>query len=451
MASISSDPQHEADRWISFFEAGGQRLQVLVNVLSTTAKAWPEVNGGVASLEQWLEGMTQFTLEIIWEAEEGPDPRLDRLINWGQANILMEWCYALFEEAHDLRAVLEERSQEWFAESEDRSGLSSGRVFGSYGKRYAVEAEQFSEMDVRSCGHGLREEEIDAMAMTVTVIGVSTMSDMSSSSRDMLIQLRKRRALLQSVAEASDCAATCEAVVQLCVVLSSGIFPRQTPRWWIRRRIGGTWEDLRLCDDATDEYYRQKLRMSMAMFTQIVAACTTYVEKKVTHYRMPLPVEQVIAFALYRWASGETYESGTSAFGIGRATGLQPVRDVTSVLLQAYLNAIKWPVGRRRAQILHAFREKGFPNCFGAIDCTHIYIDKRADAPSDNYYGRKQKFSVQAQVVVDLDLPILDVHVGYPGSVHDVRVLHNSQLWRRAKTGKLFDAPSENLPHGVVT
>ncbi|GBG83974.1 hypothetical protein CBR_g37846 [Chara braunii] len=331
------------------------------------------------------------------------------------------------------------------------AGLISGRVFGGCGRRHAVDAERLSKMDVRGCGHSLREEEIDAVAMAVTAVVVNTMSDMSSSSRDMVMQLRKRRALLQSVAEASDCLATCEAVVQLCVALSSGVFPRQTPRWWIRRRTGGTWEDLRLCDDVTDEYYRQKLHMSMAMFTQIVAACAAYVEKKVTHYRMPLLVEQVIAFALYRWASGEMYESGTSAFGIGRATGLQAVRDVTSALLQAYPDAIKRPVGRRRAQILRGFRGKGFPNCFGAIDCTHIYIDKPVGAPSANYYDRKQKFSVKVQVVVDLDLWVLDVHVGYPGSMHNVRVLHNSQLWGRAETGELFNAPSENLPHGVAT
>ncbi|GBG88445.1 hypothetical protein CBR_g47145 [Chara braunii] len=260
-------------------------------------------------------------------------------------------------------------------------------------------------------GHGLREEEIDVVAMAVNAVVVNTMSDMSSFSHDMLTQL----------------------LVQLCAALSSGVFPRQTPRWWIKRRTGGTWEDLRLCDDATDEYYCQKLRMSMAIFKHIIAVCAAYVEKKVMHYRMPLRVEQVIAFSLYRWASRETYESGTSALGMGRATGLQAIRDVTSALLQAYPDAIKWPVGRRRAQYLRAFSNKGFPNCFGAIDCTHIYIDKPAGARSDNYYDRKQKFSVQAQVVVDLDLRILDIHIGYPG-----------------KAGELFDAPPKNLPHGLL-
>ncbi|GBG71718.1 hypothetical protein CBR_g9129 [Chara braunii] len=215
--------------------------------------------------------------------------------------------------------------------------FSSGRIFGVCGRRHALRGGRFPEMDLLVSGHGLRKEEIDAVAMAVTAVVVNTMGGMSSSSSDMLTQLRKRRALLQRIVEAPDCVATCE----------------------------------------------------------IVAACAAYVEKKVTHYRMPLPVEQVIAFTLYR-------------------------RDV---------------------------RERHF----GAIGCTHICIDKPAGAPSDNYYDRKQKFSVQAQVVVDLDLRILDVHIGYPGSVHDIRVLHNSQLWRRAEVGELFDAPPENLPHGVVT
>ncbi|GBG83765.1 hypothetical protein CBR_g37566 [Chara braunii] len=254
-----------------------------------------------------------------------------------------------------------------------------------------MESTGFSDMDVRGRGQGRRDDEIDAVAMTVTAVAVNTMRGVLSSSRDMLAEFHKRRALLQRIGETPDCVAT-----------------------------------------------------------QIVASCAAYVEKKVTHYRMPFSVEQVIAFALYRWATGETYESGTSAFGIGRAIGLQAVRDVTSALLQAYPDAIKWPVGRRCAQILRAFRDKGFPNCFGAIECTHIFIDKPAGAPSANYYDRKHKFSVQAQVVVDLDLRIMDVHIGYPRSVLDVRVLHNSQLWRCAQAGELFDAPPVSLPHGVV-
>ncbi|GBG60864.1 hypothetical protein CBR_g15985 [Chara braunii] len=155
-----------------------------------------------------------------------------------------------------------------------------------------MESTGFLDMDVRGCGQGLRDDEIEVVAMAVTAVVVNTMRGVPSSPRDALAELRKRRALLQRIGEAPDCVATCQAVIQLCAMLSSVVFPRETPRWWIKRRTGGTWEDLRLCDDATDEYYRQKVRMSMAMFRQVVAACAAYVEKKVTHYRMPLPVEQ---------------------------------------------------------------------------------------------------------------------------------------------------------------
>ncbi|GBG80823.1 hypothetical protein CBR_g31379 [Chara braunii] len=285
----------------------------------------------------------------------------------------------------------------------------------------------------RGGSHALSDEELEAVALAVTAAVLNAMSDRSSTQCQMRLQLRKRRAFLQRVVEASDCVATSEVVVQLCSALSAGVFLCETPQWWIKRRTSGTWADLLVCDDASDSYFREKLRMSRPVFMQIAAACTALVEKKATHYRLPLSVEQVIAFALYRWASGETYESGTSSFGIGRAIGLLVVRDVTSALLKAYLDTIKWPMGRRRVWIMCAFREKGFPNCFSAIDCTHIYIDKLAGSPSDNYYDRKQKFSMQAQVVVDFDLRILDVHVGYLGSVDDICVLHNSHLWRRPR------------------
>ncbi|GBG62496.1 hypothetical protein CBR_g30815 [Chara braunii] len=351
----------------------------------------------------------------------------------------------------DLELALEETQPPPSPPSTSQRRFSEREAFKVYDNVFFDLDVGRREMDVRGGGQGLREEEREAVAMGVTAVVLNSVGDMSSRESQKRSQLRKRRALLQRVVEAPDCVATSEAVLQLCTTLYSGVVPWETPRWWIKRRTCGTWEDLQLCDEATEDYFCDKLLMSRAVFMQIVAVCVNHVKMKVTHYRMSLPVEQVIAFTFYRWASGETFESGTSAFGIRRTTGLQAVDYVTSTLLKAYPESIKWPVGRRRVQILWVFREKGFPNCFDAIDCMHVYIDKPAGAPSDNYYDGKRKFSVQAQVVVDLDLRILDVHVRYPGSVHYVYVLQNSHLWRRAKSGELFDAPPENLPHGVVT
>ncbi|GBG60577.1 hypothetical protein CBR_g8599 [Chara braunii] len=161
--------------------------------------------------------------------------------------------------------------------------------------------------------------------------------------------------------------------------------------------------------------------------------------------------DHIVAYALYRWAFGETYESNTCSFGIGRASGLVAIRDVTAELLLVYREKVVWPTGVRKVVVLRAFGDKGFPNCHGCIDCTHTYIDKPANAAPEDYYDRKRRFSVVAQVVVDLDLRILDVFVGYSGSCHDVRVIHLSSLWSRAAAGELFTGPPVLLSFQVQT
>ncbi|GBG90103.1 hypothetical protein CBR_g50195 [Chara braunii] len=213
----------------------------------------------------------------------------------------------------------------------------------------------------------------------------------------------------------------------------------------------GVWEDLRQCDDATEDYFKDKLRMSPRVFREIAETLSPFLQRRVTFYREPLQPDLIVAFALYRWPSGETYESGTCSFGIGRKSGLVAVRNVTSALLSAYRDKISWPTGVQKAVVLCAFADKGFPNCHGCIDCTHIFIDKPSNCPGEDYYDRKRRFFVQAQVVVDLNLRVLDVFVGYPGSCHDVRIVHLSSLWARAEAGELFTGPPVMLPFGVRT
>ncbi|GBG66250.1 hypothetical protein CBR_g57852 [Chara braunii] len=208
---------------------------------------------------------------------------------------------------------------------------------------------------------------------------------------------------------------------------------------------------LSIADDANNEYFHDKLRMTRTVFNDIVAACSPFLQRRLTHYRKPLQPDHIVAYALYRWAPGETFESSTSSFGIGRSSSIKAVQDVTNAILAAFPEKIAIPSGRRLLQVMRAFSRKGFPNCFGAIDCTHIYVDKPANVPSEKYFDRKQQFSVVAQVVVDLDMRVIDIFVGYPGCVHDQRVLRNSSLIRRAEAGEIFNADPIVLPGGVRT
>ncbi|GBG78512.1 hypothetical protein CBR_g27739 [Chara braunii] len=151
---------------------------------------------------------------------------------------------------------------------------------------------------------------------------------------------RQQRLLLQRVLDAPDCITTSEPVAQLCAVIGCGVLPRATPRWWIRRRAGGTWEDLRVCDDAIDNYVQEKLRMSRRVFMDITEAGASHLQRKVTFYREPLQPEQIVAYALYRWATRESYDNNTSSFDIGRAFGIRAVSDVTTAMLRVYADKI---------------------------------------------------------------------------------------------------------------
>ena len=61
----------------------------------------------------------------------------------------------------------------------------------------------------------------------------------------------------------------------------------------------------------------------------------------------------------------------------------------------------------------------------GAIDGCHVRIVPPGAFASD-YFNRKLFHSIQFQAICDHKGRFLDVHVGFPGSVHDAGVLKSS-------------------------
>ncbi|XP_060562378.1 putative nuclease HARBI1 [Ruditapes philippinarum] len=90
---------------------------------------------------------------------------------------------------------------------------------------------------------------------------------------------------------------------------------------------------------------------------------------------------------------------------------------------------ISWPTHQEKQVIKdHYERKNGFPNIIGSLDGTRI----RISAPSENqksYINRKGFHSIQLQAVCREDLTFTHCFTGFPGSVHDSRILKNSDLW----------------------
>ena len=72
----------------------------------------------------------------------------------------------------------------------------------------------------------------------------------------------------------------------------------------------------------------------------------------------------------------------------------------------------------------------------GALDGSHIPIIAPSENPLD-YYNRKGYHLVVLQALVDHEYKFLDIYVGWPGSVHDARVLGNSSLYQKCESGAL--------------
>ena len=86
----------------------------------------------------------------------------------------------------------------------------------------------------------------------------------------------------------------------------------------------------------------------------------------------------------------------------------------------------------------------GIPQIVGTIDGCHIEIN----APPQNhedYFNRKQHYSVNLQAIVDAKLKFIHATVGYPGSIHDARVLRLSGLYDFAENEQILSGPMGNI------
>ena len=95
---------------------------------------------------------------------------------------------------------------------------------------------------------------------------------------------------------------------------------------------------------------------------------------------------------------------------------------------------VKFPVADKLKETVKGFLDKwGIPQCAGSIDGSHIPVLPPTMNHTD-YYNRKGFYSVNVQAVVDHNLLFTDLYIGWPGSVHDARVLVNSALYSRCSS-----------------
>ncbi|GBG87067.1 hypothetical protein CBR_g44523 [Chara braunii] len=189
-----------------------------------------------------------------------------------------------------------------------RKAAASSNVFGLFvgcGRTTHMAVERRIRLEFTAMEGGgeggravLTPLEQSAVAAAVSTVVLRCQQERALGRMKEQLRARRRRTLTQAPDDGPDYVATSEAAIQLCYALGCGVILRATPMWWMKRRIGGTWEDLRQCD-VTDDYFRDKLRMSPRVFREITEACALHLQRRLAFYREPLQPHQNVAYALY--------------------------------------------------------------------------------------------------------------------------------------------------------
>lgn len=103
---------------------------------------------------------------------------------------------------------------------------------------------------------------------------------------------------------------------------------------------------------------------------------------------------------------------------------------VTAALLGLESRYTRWPKRAERERIAEEFEEEGIPGgCVGAIDGCHMVLYARPGLEDHkDFLNRKDRYSYNVQAVAGFDKRITHLHVGHPGSSHDMRVFAASQV-----------------------
>lgn len=223
-------------------------------------------------------------------------------------------------------------------------------------------------------------------------------------------------------------------VLLLTTLLLRAMTVRMPRRVWSYPRSSAWWERI-VCDTFSPQDWLENFRVSRQTFLHLCAQLQRSIGKCNTRFRRAISVQKRVAITLWVLATPCEYRSVAHLFGVARCTVCRIVQDtcraIVTVLLPKY---IRFPEGERLKETVKGFHEKwGIPQCAGSIDGTHIPVRPPSMNHTD-YYNRKGWYSVIVQAVVDHNFLFTDLNIGWPGSVHDARVLANSALYHKCNS-----------------
>lgn len=225
----------------------------------------------------------------------------------------------------------------------------------------------------------------------------------------------------------------------------------QNRRAWVYHRQENEFDvyyqaDPNTSKDLDPNYWITNYRINRETFDFICQVVHEYMVKEETNMRATIPVQKRVGVALWWLANGGSYRSIGQTFGISRSIVCRITKDFIGALVYLRDEFISWPrTPETCARSVSTFKDLSpLPNVFGAIDGTHVQIIAPENSTVD-FFDRKQHYSIGCQGICDGNLKFLSMSTGFPGSVHDARILRNTWVFREANRQQILTTPTFQL------
>ncbi|KAJ3580793.1 hypothetical protein NHX12_020960 [Muraenolepis orangiensis] len=218
---------------------------------------------------------------------------------------------------------------------------------------------------------------------------------------------------------------------------------RRSPIAWAHPRSLYWWDSI--VPDFSPHEFMQNFRVSRESFDYICNRLNDVIGRRNTNFRLCVPLRKRVAIAIWKLATGSEYRTISHLFGVGWSTVYNCVREFCDAVIMVLLPVhITMPDAGKLEEMATFNNRWRAPPCVGAIDGSHIPVIAPEECAPE-YYNRKGWHSIVLQVVVDGKGMFWDVCVGYPGSMHDARVLRQSHLWDDLSSGEFLSQRKVNI------
>ncbi|XP_054717504.1 putative nuclease HARBI1 [Uloborus diversus] len=147
----------------------------------------------------------------------------------------------------------------------------------------------------------------------------------------------------------------------------------------------------------------------------------------------PLELQVLNTLRILGSGSFQTVAADGVLAEIDQSTVSRHMKRILDCIIDLRRTHITFPVGNDIPLATAAFYDDlSFPNTIGAIDCTHVRIERPPNNEWFVYLNRHAHFTINVQMVANSKMKFLDVVARWPGSSHD------SFIWKMSNLRTIF-------------